>query len=444
MKRPVFHPLLLLIVLSTLLSSWGCRKSNETLGPPQIVVPPSEEITATRLIGNTVDELGNAVAGSRVELVHYGRAVRTVFTDAEGKFEINELPLSDTAYYIGVHHTDFSTINRSYQTSGALSDEITIQTPSLSYFETAASIDLMDTTLVVLRGQIRENNGAAAEGIVTITDGQGQIVDHSLADEQGWYEVFVPKDETFDLQVQSFCGTSLHTGSIGPYFTHSILPEVISENPGHLIVFSGRLLDCGSNPVGNGEVLIKFNSSSLTRVLADAQGNFEFPLHDCKVDPTFHLVAQDRVTGLLSEPKILSYNGESTFELGAIRICQADESLLELTVDGWTVSYRNHKLTVNTQNSLSHSLIFANDFTSNGILLNVEAASSGSFAASAFMWTIDGVQVTNSTSSSITVTFSVHDNIPLNYVEGTLEGQYTDLRNQQQKNIMGSFRLLQL
>ncbi|MEM1320936.1 MAG: hypothetical protein AAGG75_11810 [Bacteroidota bacterium] len=446
MNRPVFYPILLLIVLSALLSSWGCRKSSETLGPPQIEVPPSEEVTVTRLVGKTVDELGNAVAGSRVELFHYGKAVSTVFSDTEGRFEVAQLPLSDTAYFIGVHHTDFSTINRSYQTSGALSDEITIQTPSLSHFETTASIDLLDTTLVVLRGQIRATNGQAAEGIVIITDDQGQIVDHSLADDQGWYEVFVPKDQAFDLQVESFCGPILHSGSIGPYFTHTQLPEVRSDEPGHLVTFSGSMEDCNGNPVVNGELLVKFNTNLLSSISTDAQGRFSFTVHDCKIASSFHMIAEDRTTGLLSDPIVHSFNGGTTsFELNTIQTCHTSTATLELMVDGVTTQYNNHKLTVSQDNlSSNQSLFFGSDFANNGLLMTVNAAETGDFPATEFVWVIDGVRVAFGTTSDITVTFTKHDNLPLQYVEGTLQGQFTDLRDQQQKTIRGSFRLLQL
>ena len=87
--------------------------------------------------------------------------------------------------------------------------------------------------------------------------------------------------------------------------------------------------------------------------------------------------------------------------------------------------------------------VFSDDFQ-DGVIMNVPSATVGAFKAGDFIWFINGTMVASSPTSDITVTFTEHSNTPFEYVEATLEGEFTDLRTQEQKTLTGSFRLLQL
>ncbi|MEM8907726.1 MAG: carboxypeptidase-like regulatory domain-containing protein, partial [Bacteroidota bacterium] len=391
---------LTLLLLGLLLSA--CRKNEEIFEEPITEIPPAEIITTAILNGTVVDESNRPLPAVTVNIYENGQLIQQTLSDANGQFEFKALPFRNKPYLLNLEKALFSIINRSYQTTGAREDNITVQLPSQQFFNPSATVDPSTPELISVLGSIEDPAGNPAEGIALLFDLQGMIQDHVIADQQGIFEAFILPGQSLQLQVFSLCGQNLLQQSIGPNNDPIVLDPILSQMPGNLVQITGLLQDCSNRPT-DGEIWLAINDNLTTQVLIEEDGALLLPVYDCQIASQVSAWAFNPTSGLGSDPVQVNYT-TGNLDLGSFTLCQSSENFLEIIYQGDTTKYDN--LTTVVRDNETNINGPSND---NGIVLSIPGASPGEFIPDLLVWTVDGTPLI---SNDPLVTFTQHDNIP--------------------------------
>ncbi|QBZ98808.1 peptidase associated/transthyretin-like domain-containing protein [Flavobacterium sangjuense] len=141
----------------------------------------------------------------------------------------------------------------------------------------------------------------------------------------------VPANTTMTVSVLDICGNSIYTGTIGPFTSDTILPNiVITSAMATPTVVQGTLLKCDSTNVTNGYVLMQYGATQ--SIAAVTGGTFSFSTVVCPSDNTFTLQGFDYDN--LQTTGTINYTFTSPItNIGVLTACNTITQFISYQVD---------------------------------------------------------------------------------------------------------------
>jgi hypothetical protein len=185
-----------------------------------------------------------------------------------------------------------------------------------------------DATIVSSSGQ------PLAYTTVAIVDLSGTTCGIGNTDSVGYISGKIPVNETLAIGIVSPCTGVLISQNIGPFATNTSLGTITVNtltNP-FFVTISGKLVDCNSIGIPNGQVFIKLGGESYYTE-ADSTGNFSKLITNCNRSSSFTIYGMNAMNSsaiALSEPltKILNANNN----VGNLNACIDTSVYLNINV----------------------------------------------------------------------------------------------------------------
>lgn len=147
----------------------------------------------------------------------------------------------------------------------------------------------------------------------------------------GELEAVIPKNEPLQLEVVSRCNAVVHTRSIGPYSADADLGTVPINVAGDVVVFTGAVTNCSSQPIAQGVVDVQMEGINYRTAINN--GNFSVSSYRrCATTPTtaeVKIFDASNGTSLLHSVQVTS----GTVNLTSLNAC-TDNSLISMLIDG--------------------------------------------------------------------------------------------------------------
>lgn len=154
---------------------------------------------------------------------------------------------------------------------------------------------------------------------------------NGITDDNGQVSGLVPANATMTITVLDICGNSIYTGTIGPFASDTVLPNiVITSAMATPTVVQGALLKCDNTNITNGYVLMQYGTTQ--SIAAVTSGTFSFSTLVCPGDNTFTLEGFDYDN--LQTTGTINYTFTSPItNIGVLTACNAITEFISYQVD---------------------------------------------------------------------------------------------------------------
>lgn len=432
----------------------ACRK-DEDVTDIDLQIPDSEEVADVDALGIVTDIDGNALPGTTVQLYERGgKLIGETQTDAQGRFEMKNLPASQDILIVDAGKENYHHATRLVTATAGELDNLHLKLASAAAFPNPVSFNPGDTTFLVLQGKVVDGSNLGVPSFA-ITFANGEPYHIAVADDEGNFEVFAPIGETFDLLLFQSCGGEFYNEVLGPFFADQDLGDFVAPDV-NIFLLNGTLLDCGGNPVANGYALIDWSEGVSSQAQTGPDGFFSAVLLDCQsINPVIKVTGYDLGAGNVSDPVEVPFNS-ANMDAGTLTVCNIDESFLNFDLDGTTYNFQPFLAYV-VEDSITDpstgqttfgeitTMIYQSTDGQNSAIIEVAGATPGTYFVRSLLFVLDGQPigaVSNDPSVfTVTGTFDVHGNVPNGIVEGSFGGSFLGLTGQQIIN--GTFKARQ-
>lgn len=321
---------LLYILMLLTVTFTACRK-DEHFTEVETEIPDSVQIDAPepdpepqdstvvdsisfKMTGKISNELGTPIDQTTVNLYHGGEYVSSTTTDEWGKYTFEDLNASEHDYFLEADHSEFANNVkiRSIQDEDERADFILLD--GSTYGNTI--IDPTNTNLTSISGYIYEENQSPGSNmyVTAITYEEAITISYAVSDENGFYEMVVPKNQDMYIYFSSYCGEVEWISANVSNATQ--LEDTYVETSPTPVLFTGTVINCNGNPVENLDYsdieLSEFGSSTDFSINPNT-GTIEITLLTCVNDDTQIPFFTDNESGQFFET-ILD-PADETFEL---------------------------------------------------------------------------------------------------------------------------------
>jgi hypothetical protein len=317
-------------------------------------VPDTEILQTGVVTGIVSDEFDQPLADYTIELYVNGKMLDQVRTNESGQYEI-EAPIApgqDARLF--AHAPNYRESLR--RLAFDLVDKATINFPVIENTDfTIPGIAPGDQNLIVVNGFFKDSNGNPARGYVNIHDRNDQTstftVDMlSRPDEKGYYELFVPRDKIFNLEMVERCdeGGIERKMQVGPYIKEiNSLADFISNHEydrDKTYQVVGNFTNC------NGGSLDQFHF--VTYTLNDVAVDAPLPsshlfYYECNTPISngdkFNYFIRDRENRKRSEVIEIAANNY-LIDYGNIEVCNDDPKSVTVIFDGKKIHFEGEKI----------------------------------------------------------------------------------------------------
>lgn len=193
---------------------------------------------------------------------------------------------------------------------------------------------------ILLTGSVTDNLGHPLSNVkirLTRTDlvnGDGTFTD-GITGGMGYFGGLVPENQTFTMQVFDQCDQTLYTAQIGPFTENTTLAPIVITSP-EITTVSGKVVDCNSNPLSEGTLVVKPVSggeNALVIGFTDETGNFSFSFFNCALLPEVSVTAYD----LEQLYQTIPYTApivDHTATVGVLTACSPPDEYINLNIGG--------------------------------------------------------------------------------------------------------------
>jgi hypothetical protein len=183
---------------------------------------------------------------------------------------------------------------------------------------------------------VDENQNSLPNYAVRIKRNNG-TVGYGYTDEDGKDSGLVPANESFTFEVISpLCNIVIYSQNIGPFSEDTNLGSIeVSGTAVNTLTVIGQIVNCETEPVENGLVIIKYNEQNIYYYTND--GNFEVTFNACGANSEVEITGVDLVNSLQSEATTINTNEQVS--VGQIIACSAPTNYMKITVNGVSKFY---------------------------------------------------------------------------------------------------------
>jgi len=297
----------------------SCRKEINSSTENTTISPP-EEIAGPVFQGVVRD--GNAlISGAQVDIYQNEKLVGSIFSDAAGAFSTNGIPLvfgKDVTFH--TKKSNYVSMGKRIKADQPNPAPVKIKLTSTSqaFFQTPELTNPGSNDLIMISGYATSPNGVPILATVCLLydrvdrpDGSAKFKgDVTTTDEEGYYEMLLPKNQVFDYLVlqglitpnMRLCGFKILNSQdvlfivpwfselVGPFDNNTQLPTLSNGlEIGTLITFSGKITSCDGQEINNGRATITFTDGAFTfnaEVSLEANGSFTYKKELCSASLT--------------------------------------------------------------------------------------------------------------------------------------------------------------
>ena len=184
-------------------------------------------------------------------------------------------------------------------------------------------------TLTVLTS----NGDPVSNAFVNLTFDDSWFSGSGYTNDEGIVSGYVPSNEVIEMTISAqYDCTPLLTQNIGPFTTDVSL--TVDFNPFQTLSITGQLLDCNSEPIANGYVIVSNDpETSGTIFNTDDFGNFSVDYLICTDENLY--VSGYNISDLTTSEQIIVPSTEDA-DLAGIFVCESLETFLSITLNGET------------------------------------------------------------------------------------------------------------
>ncbi len=153
---------------------------------------------------------------------------------------------------------------------------------------------------------------------------------YAITDSRGYYSGKIPKDEILTMTLEDACGDEVLTKTIGPFGADHTLPDETINTPGDFSV-RGRLIDCNSNPVTNGYVMILMEGVQ-HNLTPSSNGTFSGLVSYCGGSPEIAVLGKNLDSYEQGDTRVFTF--VNPLDVGDIIACGDIIPHLKFVVDG--------------------------------------------------------------------------------------------------------------
>lgn len=194
-----------------------------------------------------------------------------------------------------------------------------------SWWNADKFLETVDLTLTVVDP---DGNPISNVGVGVIANDLTSTI--NLTDNLGMISGIIPRNQSITLNIYAFCGIQIHSATIGPFSSNTILPNIVINNLSISSTIEGKLVKCDATNVSNGYVLLYQNNHILLAPVMN--GNFSFNEIYCPGNTTFSLVGYDfdnlQRTGFIE----YDFRSPRTF-VGNLMTCNSVNEFVSYQVD---------------------------------------------------------------------------------------------------------------
>jgi len=369
---------------------------------------------------------------------------------AAGQTATIELPvpadiLSEAPSTIPLWHFNEATGVWEEDGEATLQNDVYIGTVShFSYWNCDVPFPLIDLTgSVIYKGEGYEDL------LVEITNYSSGSSGYSYTDENGFFNGFVPANETLFITIKNACGEIIYSDVIGPFSEDTILDPIDITNSGfNILQITGSLEDCDEMVVSNGYVKITYENA-FTLIPVNTDGTFSGTIGICSGT---EVIVQGYNNDDFKESVATTYDisGLAVLDVGAVTACEElTQYYLSNVGDG---SFLHPNITLNYIEGVQFFLIANSDDPNNGGLWNnivkvdpAEVVLNEPMVPSQFsgLTDNDSASCSSFTCGNMEITFTAFEYTnPGDYIEATYQGFANDIVTNQPVAVSGSFRLI--
>ena len=299
--------------------------------------------------------------------------------------------------------------------------------------------------LVQFETVVKDQNGyAVPDALVVIKKLDDGSIGTGKTDDAGRASGMIPKNAALEMKVTDRCQNVLYTKNIGPYSNNVNYGTVsVTILPPASVTISGTAVDCNNAPITNGFAYIKLDG--LVHKLPLTNGSFSITLSRCNANPSQAEIFVEDVAGAQQSPTKSVSVTSGAVNAGQLTGCGvATDQFFNYTLDGINYGYSspNDSLGFFHSDSLGNSMngidvhATSGGSTVNSVSMNYVGSGTGTFPCQLNFRYNDVYYVTK----SVTVTVTQYGNVG-QFVVASFSGQVTQLPNQIDKNISGTFKL---
>jgi hypothetical protein len=298
---------------------------------------------------------------------------------------------------------------------------------------------------VYLEMTIATGDGPLSHVLVKLTRPNGAS-SYGYTDSSGHVGGLVPKNEALILEVMNTCNQAIYTQNVGPFNSNTNLgPITVTLAPINTLQISGSAVNCSSQPVTNGNVLVYFEGQVYSRPINN--GNFSLTITRCSNSSgTLEIIASDNTASQQNTTPWTGSASTGTVNTGTISACGTSTiSYINYTVDGSNFSINSSvagdSITAWTAGGTNQPYLSVSGFRMSQPAENISFYSQANAVG-----TFPLQYVTANQYDSVTVVSPFNITItawgsPGQFVEGNFTGQIKEIANNNVHNVAATFRV---
>lgn len=287
-----------------------------------------------------------------------------------------------------------------------------------SWWNCDASFPTIRLTTTVVDG---DGNPLSNIRVGLLADGFG-FTTYGFTNSSGQVSGLVPANMTMAVSILDICGNPIYTGTIGPFVTDTVLPNiVITTAMATPTIVQGTLLKCDSTNVTNGYVILNYGGAqSITNVTG---GTFSFSTLVCASGTAFTLEGIDYDN--LQTSGIINYTFTTPVtNIGVITACSTITEFISYQIDSNPPVFILNNLSSGTTPPGGTGAQLYITSTSY-FYLNGTTHVPGVYPSNMFTITSEAIGISSSTPNTLQYNLSSFGTVG-QYVDMTVNGTYTN------------------
>lgn len=444
MKR-LSYILLLFSTLSLVLFS-SCRK-DEFIEESDIEFPDSVEVedptidteVTFKMSGEVESPGGSPIKNAEVNLYHGGDILMSTTTNEFGQYDFDNLDPSEHNYFVESVHEGFTNNIKSRTIDNEDEEADFILVKDNNNLGITTTVDPTNTELISIYGHLYllDQITPAREVIVLVSAydavNQDSFYNYAISDENGFYELLVPKDQPLSISSLTFCSENLEVNIAQSYNETTELPDAYVVGTPTSANVSGRLLGCDGIPLETVTIWFLDPYFNVEETIQLDNGYFDITHFNCGEEIYgFPIIFMDEQGNTLLE---ILFIDEESQDIGEIDLCEI------INTSEYTCNVDIGNLSIEIPNMASFNCSCGDNFAIT--IVNNEETSWGPSIA----FDLDGFDLANYSLDTYNNTFNVthfyldtFEDIYINTENSNLTATVTDFDNGPNGFIEGSFK----
>jgi len=269
---------------------------------------------------------------------------------------------------------------------------------------------------------------------------------YGFTDSSGHLGGLVPKNEALTLEVLNTCNQVIYTQNVGPFSANTNLGTItVTLSPLNTLQITGSAVNCGNQPVTNGNVLVYFEGHLYNRPINN--GNFSLTITRCSNSTgSVEVVAVDNVANQQSISPWTGSASTGTINTGTISACGVSSiSFINYSVDGSNYSLSaatpGDSIRIYTASGTNQNMTNVYGFRVSQPNMNIYFQTQG---AAVGTFPLQHLSVNQYDSVIIVTPFNINITTygaPGQFIEGNFTGQIREILTNNLHNVSATFRV---